>query len=99
MLEPGRPPRSRSEPPGEYPEPARPAPTSLPRASGLVLPFPKVRARRPAATAGEPAMIVGIGMGEIVRLLRTLDEVDRAIALAVRRKWIIPRCLDGRRPS
>jgi hypothetical protein len=97
MLEPGRPPRSRSEPAGEYPELARPAPTSLPRASGLVLPFPKVRARRPAVTAGEPACIIGISMGEIVRLLGVLDEVERAIALAIRREFLMPRCLDGRR--
>jgi hypothetical protein len=98
MLEPGRLPQSRSEPPGEYPEPARPAPASLPRATGLVLPFPKLRPRRPAVTAGEPTgEPVPINMGAIVRLIGVLDEVDRAISLVVRREWIVPRCLDRRR--
>jgi hypothetical protein len=70
---------------------------SLPRATGLVLPFPKVRARRPAVTAGEFASEpVPINMGAIVRLLTVLDEIDRTISLAIRRAYCIPACLDRR---
>lgn len=89
------------QPPSTDPAPFSPtAALDLPKAFELI-PFP--RERKAAGRGGSlrtparSACAVPICMGAIVRLLAVLDALDRAIALAVRREFVIPSCLDRRR--
>lgn len=67
----------------------------------IIFPRPPLRGAAdrgvsPVRASARSASCTPIGMGAIVRLLGVMEQLDREVALLVRRRFVIPQCLDHR---